>query len=254
MRLKTVCSPRSVFQLAADRIPVGVAVLLAVYLGTAFEAYAEQPRPSISVSGSGYVTGPPDMAVIGFAVETAAADAATAMAVNARKSQAVSAALKEALGAKDRLSTTGFALDPVYDHRRNREPDQPPVITGYVARNQVNVETVDTTAAGKLIDLAAKAGANRISGLQFTLEARDQAMAQALGKATADAKRQAAVIAEALGVTLGAVIEASTATPMMVSPRAFRGAAMAMEADMPTPVEAGDVRVDATVHLKFAID
>lgn len=236
------------------RSNLGQATILLGALLIAGVANAEQPRPSIAVTGTAFVTSAPDVAVISFAVETTAAEASSAMAENARRSQAVATALKGALGTADKLSTAGVALDPVYDHRRVREPDQPPVITGYVARNQVNVETRDTTSVGKLIDLAAKAGANRISGLQFTLQARDEAMAKALARATADARRQAAVIAEALGVKLGAVIEATTVEPMTIAPRAFRGAAMAMEADMATPVEAGDVRVDATVQVRFAID
>jgi hypothetical protein len=217
-------------------------------------APANDSRPSISVSGYAHVMGAPDLAIVGFAVETAAADASAAMEQNARKSQAVAAALKGTLGDADRMSTTGFSLDPVYDQRRDRAPDEPPAITGYIARNQVNVETKNTQAVGKLIDVAAKAGANRISGLQFTLEARDEAMSQALAEATADAQRQARAIAAALGVKLGPVLRASTSEPATVSPRQYRGMAMAMDSHAPTPVEAGDVRVDATVHVTFAID
>ncbi len=232
----------------------GSAAAIALISLLAANVSADEVRPSISVSGRGHVMGAPDLAVISFAVETTAADAAAAMEENARKSQAVSDAIKGGLGGEDRMSTTGFSLDPVYDHRRERAPNEPPAITGYIAQNQVNVETKDTKAVGKLIDLAAKAGANRISGLVFTLEARDEAMSHALTKATADATRQAGAIANALGVSLGKVIHASTGEQAMITPRAFRGAAMAMESHAPTPVEAGDVRVDATVQVTFAIE
>lgn len=217
-------------------------------------AQADQPRRFIAVDGEAFVTSPPDLAIIGFAVETTAPDAAGAMSENARKSQAVSQALNAAIANTDMISTSGFSLEPVYDHRRTREPDQPPAISGYIARNQVSVETADTAGVGKLIDLAAKAGANRISGLQFTLQARGEATAKALAAATVDAKHKAGVIAAALDAKLGPVLEASTVQPVAFAPRAFRGAAMAMEADMATPVDAGDVRVDANVHVKFAID
>jgi len=230
------------------------AALLSGCLFVPTTTIAQDARPSISVSGSGYVLGAPDLAVVSFAVETAAAEASAAMEQNARKSQAVAAAIKGALGEQDRMSTTGFALDPVYDHQRDRAPDEPPAITGYVARNQVNVETKNTQGVGTLIDAAAKAGANRIAGLQFTLEARDEATSQALAKATADAQRQARAIAAALGVTLGPVLHASTTEPATFDTRQYKGMAMAMESDAPTPIEAGDVRVDATVHVTFAIE
>jgi uncharacterized protein YggE len=215
---------------------------------------ANPDSPSITVSGHGEHGGSPDQAVIGFAVETTAPDAATAMGQNADKSQAVTGALKSAIGKADRISTTGYSLDPVYDHRRNRPPDEPPTITGYVARNEVRVETSDTGGVGKLIDLAAKAGANRISGLQFTLKNQEEARAKALQLATADAARQAKTIAESLGVRLGGVLYATTSQPATIAPRAMRGAAMAMESYAPTPIEPGQVRVEATVHVTYAIE
>lgn len=217
-------------------------------------AIAENAPPSITVTGQGEHSGSPDRAVVSFAVETTAPDAATAMGQNADKSQTVTRALKGAIGKDDRISTTGYSLDPVYDHRRNRPPDEPPSITGYVARNEVRVETSDTKGVGVLIDLAAKAGANRISGLQFTLKDQKEARAKALQLATADASRQAKTIAESLGVRLGRVLQATTSQPAMIAPRALRGAAMAMESYAPTPIEPGQVRVEATVHVTYAIE
>ena len=176
------------------------------------------------------------------------------MQENARKSQALSIALKDALGEKDRLSTSGYSLDPVYDHRRERPPNEPPTITGYVARNEVRVETLQTEEVGRLIDLASKAGANRISGLHFTLENQQQAQARALELASEDATRQAKTIASALGVSLGKVLRASTTLGDAPPPRPYYGAAMAMEMRDKTPIEPGDVRVEATVHVTYAID
>lgn len=227
--------------------------LLGSYLcnGTAL---AEHEQASISVTGHGEFSDAPDIAVIGFAVETTAPEAATAMAENASKSQAVAKALKSAIGKSDTITTSGYSVDPVYDHRRNRPPNEPPTITGYVARNQVRVQTANTNAVGDLIDLAAKAGVNRISGLHFRLDKQDDAKSEALRRATADARRQAATIADSLGVKLGGVLHATTSQPATIAPRAFRGAAMAMEAHAPTPIEPGEVRVDATVHVTYEID
>lgn len=210
--------------------------------------------PSIAVTGQGEHSAPPTLAVIGFAVETAAPTAAQAMDENARKSQAVSDAIKGAIGGKDRLSTAGFGLDPVYDHRQERANNQPPAITGYIARNEVRVETVNTKDVGRLIDLATKAGANRVSGLQFTIEDQREARDRALEKAAEDAKRQANTIASSLGVRVGKVLAASTASAGQPPPMPFFRAAMAMEAQATTPIEPGDVRVEATLHVTYAID
>ncbi len=217
-------------------------------------ARAAEEQASISVTGRGEHSGSPDRAVISFAVETTAPHAAAAMDENANKSRAVTEAIKGAISGRDRVTTAGFSLDPVYDHRRNRPPDAPPEITGYVARNQVSVETSDTTGVGRLIDLAAKAGANRISGLHFTLEDQDKAREHALRSATADAKRQAETVAASLGVRLGRVLRATTSQPGTITPHAYRGAAMGMEARAPTPIEPGEVRVDASILVTYAID
>ncbi len=210
--------------------------------------------PSISVTGRGEAQRAPDLATISFAVETTSEKATDAAAENASKSSALAAAVGKMTGKKDRVTTTRYSLDPVYDHHRERARNQPPEIIGYVARNEVRVEFRDMDAVGKLIDAAASAGANRINGLHFSLEDRDAAHAEALSAAAADAQRQAATIAAALGVGLGKVMHASTSTPTTIAPRAFRGAAMALESHAPTPVEPGEVRVDATIHVTYAID
>ena len=69
----------------------------------------------------------------------------------------------------DKLTTTGYGLDPQYAPIKSGEPNQPRIV-GYVARNQVRAETHAIEAVGKLIDAATTAGANRVDGLEFTLE------------------------------------------------------------------------------------
>ncbi len=232
----------------------GIQTAILVFLMSVSAATADEAQASISITGRGEHTDSPDRAVISFAVETTSHQAAAAMAENANKSQSVTDAVKAAIGDRDHVTTAGFSLDPVYDHRRDRPPNSRPEITGYIARNQISVETSDTTGVGRLIDLAAQAGANRISGLHFTLEDRDKAQEQALRAATADAKRQAETIAASLGVRLGRVLRATTSQPGTITPNAYRGAGMAMEARAPTPIEPGEVRVEASILVTYAID
>src|SRR5690606_26280768 len=128
-----------------------LAALAILILSTGLAGAVEPTTPpSIAVTGHGEHFGPPTKAVVSFAVETAAPTAAQAMDENARKSQALSDAIKGAIGEQDRLSTSGFGLDPVYDHHQQRT-DKPPSITGYIARNEVRVETAKTAEVGKLI-------------------------------------------------------------------------------------------------------
>jgi len=229
-----------------------VLATLAMLLTAAPVVADDTPPPHIAVVGQGEVRLAPDLAVIAFAVETTARDASAAVAGNAEKSNALATTIKSQLGDGDRIETTRYSLDPIYE-TRERGSNAPPRISGYVARNEVRVQSRRTDQVGKLIDAATAAGANRINSLEFTLDDRAAAHAEALRQAGSDARRQAEVIATALGVRLGRILSASTSAPPVVMPRQYRGMAMAMES-APTPVEPGEVTVDASLNVSFAIE
>ncbi len=210
-------------------------------------------RRTISVTGQGEVTAAPDLAILTVAVETTAASAAAAVNENAKRSGAVVAALKAAVGKDDKITTAHYALEPRYQPGKPGEPSEPRII-GYVARNEVQVETHKIDGVGALIDAANGAGANRISGLQFTLSNRNEQLRAALEKAGAEARAQAESVAKALGVTLKEVASATTSTGPVIQPRFFDRGVAAMEARAPTPIEPGTVSVSATLQVTYAIE
>jgi uncharacterized protein YggE len=231
--------------------------LLAVLL-LAPSARADEPPPrTIAVNGEGRAKAAPDLAVLAFAVETTATTAGAAAADNAKKSTALADAIKKKLGAKDRVYTTQYSLVPQYEQRDRSAGNlaAPPRIVGYVAANAVRVELHNTGDVGGVIDAATAAGANRIDQLEFTLEAQESAQTEALKLAGADARRQAEAAAAALGVTLGKVLSASTGSPPVLMPKSYPRLAMAAMdvASPPTPVEAGDVTISATLQVTYEI-
>jgi len=113
--------------------------------------------------------------------------------------------LKQAAGPAAQIKTISYALDPAY--RYPREGGQPS-ITGYTARNVIEVSTDDLAQAGTIIDAATRSGANTIQSLQFTLKNDREAHAQALREATLRARADADAIAAALGVKILAVLSA----------------------------------------------
>jgi len=230
------------------------AVAIVLFAAAASFAADETPPPrSIAVTGEGEVKVAPDLAVLVFAVETTAPTAAAAVADNARKSTVLTDALKKEVASAGKVSTTRYSVDPVYEQRERGAPTTPPHITGYVARNQVRAETHTIDALGKLIDAATQAGANRIDGLDFTLEQRAQAQSDALQRAGQDARRQADAAAAALGVKLGKVLSASTAPMPIAMPRTYARVGAAM-ADVNTPIDAGDITVSATLQVTYEIE
>lgn len=231
-----------------------VALVLALAGAPALAQDGDTPPPrTLTVVGNGEVKASPDVAFIQLAVETTAENAAKATNENARRTTAVIDALKKKIGNQDRVTTTGYSLQPQYANRRPGS-EAPPEITGYVASNRVRVESRDLTKVGELIDAAIAAGANRTDALYFTLENRSPHLREALTEAGAEARAQAESIAAALGVSLGEVLNASTTGAPIPGP-IYRERMVAMAADaMSTPVEPGEVEVTAILSVTYRIE
>jgi uncharacterized protein YggE len=250
----------SIRAVAARWTPV---LLLALALAPATSSAQQAPPPlpetaqrTIRVSGVGEARAAPDEARIELAVETMAPTAREAGEAIVRSMERTIAALTRAGVPRRDIETRGYSIFP--DYREPRPGDTVPQIRGYRAANTVSVRTDRLDRVGTLIDVALGAGANRLNGVAFSL--RDAAPAQeaALRDATAKARRSAETIAAALGVRLGAVLDASTSAspprweqPMMMRVRDFGGVA---ESGGPTPIQPGEQTVGAVVSLVFAID
>lgn len=231
-----------------------IAVALALWAHATSILAEETPKQrTIEVTGTAEVSVAPDLAIISLAVETTAQEATIAVEQNAARTAKVVAAIKQKLGAKDRTSTTRYALEPRYQ-QAERGSTNAPTITGYVAYNEVRVEMHALDAVGQLIDAGVTAGANRVSQLEFTLADRNPTLRAALSQAGSEAQAQAESVATALGVQLKQVVTANSQSPVM--PRRYEGLAMRASADArpPTHVEPGDVTVSATLQVIYEIE
>ncbi len=211
--------------------------------------------PTIEVSGNGDVTASPDIAYLGFAIETHAPTAEAASSQNASLARKVVDALKARLAGKGRISTGGYSLSPEYATPEPGRPSRKPEIVGYVARNSIKVETGELSILGALIDSAIAAGANQVNYLNFGLRNDGKARTEAIAEASKNAQAQAQALAASLGVKLGRVLKASVSPqfrPVPLQGMYAERAAMLSVAP-PTPVEAGQITVTATVSLTYEI-
>lgn len=213
------------------------------------QAPAQKNAPrTVNVSAQASVQRTPDRATIQLAVETIAETAREATARNAEVMDRVLAAVRQ-LGIPDaRIQTTRIALHPRYDQRREAAE---PLIVAYQAVNQVIVRLDDVGLVGRVVDAAVQAGANRVAGISFELSDPQAAYHEALRLAVARAGAEAAVVAEALGETLGPAIQVSTGgaeppRPMMAAGR------MEMAMDAP-PVQPGELDVHAMVSITYRL-
>jgi uncharacterized protein len=203
----------------------------------------------VVVSGDSVVQERPDTAVVTVAVVTQARTAQAAQQENATLTDAVVRAVRAAAGAGAEVETSGYTLQPQYTYREG----QPPVIQSYQAQNSVTVTTGDLARVGPVIDAAAAAGANNISGLSFILRKDQPARRRALTEATRAAVSKANTLASALGGRVVRIVEVQEATaqvrPLQVYDKLETYAARAGAAQAPTPVEVGSLDIRSQVTL-----
>ncbi len=157
------------------------------------------------------------------------------------------AALRHALGSAAEIHTSGYSLTPNFTYPKNGGQS---VLSGYAASNTVEITTDDLANVGKVIDAATQAGANNVRGLDFLLKDEAPARAQALREAAQKAHASAEAMAVALGLKVVRVLSAEEGEPQAIRP-AMR--AMAANAAPATPIESGNIQVQATVTLTVEV-
>lgn len=222
----------------------------ALLLHGSYAGAAESRPPSIEVTAEAQVEVAPDLAVLDFGVATQAPTAAEAARENSVRMEAVLAAARKLLGADARISTGSYTL-----HTNQTQPrdGSPPRITGYTARNVVQLKMKTLSRVGETIDAAIKAGANQVQRIAFTVSDESVPRQEALRTAVDRARAKAQTIAKALGVKAGTVhrlVEQETGGPRPL----MRAASMYAESASQTPVEAGQIEVRARVVLTMEIE
>jgi len=200
----------------------------------------------VMVGGNSIVQAQPDTAIVTIAVVTQAKQALDAQQQNATKTDAVIRTLKAAAGTGAEIKTSGYSLQP----QRVYKEGQPPTITGYEARNSVTVTTSELNKLGSIVDAAAQAGSNEVSGIAFTLRQDRQARDRALSEATREAMSKAQVIAQALGGRVVRVVEVQE-EGFQRPPQPLdqtQNFMMKREA-MATPIEVGSLDITSRVQL-----
>ena len=200
----------------------------------------------VMVAGDSIIQAQPDTAILTVSVVTQARNALEAQQQNATKTDAVVRALKAAAGTGAEIKTSGYSLQPQRVYKEN----QPPTITGYEARNSVTVITSDLNKVGTIIDAAAQAGSNEVSGIAFTLRQDRPARDRALSEATREAVSKAQVIAQALGGRVVRIVEVQEEGFQQRPPvPIYREGLTAMKADVATPIEVGSLDITSRVQL-----
>lgn len=224
-----------------------VVLLLAVLI--AGPGFAEDAMRRISVTGQGSVAAEPDMATISLGVSFDAPTAAGALSAANSAASAVLARLEAAGIAPRDMQTSGLDLQPRWDNR-SYDNGQAPKIVGFVASNMITVRLRALDSLGGVLDSVVQDGANRFQGLSFGLQEPQPVLDEARKRAVADAMRKAVLFATAAEVRLGEVISIDEQGGYS-QPKLMMESAMLRDGGV--PVAQGEVSVEASVTMVFAL-
>ena len=214
---------------------------------------AQYDKQTLTVNGKGEMSAAPDVAYLNLAVETIAKSASQAVKENAEKTNSVMEAVKARLGENDKASTAGYNLSPIYEYNNQTNKSE---FKGYKASNQIVVEVHDLKQIGAIIDSTAEAGLNNIQGLRFDTTKSAELRKKALAEAVKDSKATADVLAQAAGVKITRILQLSPSYDYPVP--VYRDYAMSAREGAapppPTPIEPGELTINATVNIVFEIE
>ncbi len=202
----------------------------------------------LTVSAEGKVQGQPDMATINLGVTTEAQTAAAALAANAQRMTALTAALRRAGIAERDIQTSNVSVNPQQQFRDN----EPPLTTGYQANNTVTAKIRNIESTGRVIDASVAAGGNNVNGVYFSYQDPDAQMDRARRAAIENARHRAELYASALNmhvVRVVAVNEGGGYSPPVPMPMM----AMRAQANDATPVSPGEVETSVNVNVTFEL-
>jgi len=213
---------------------------------------APEALPILVVTGSAQIFVAPDQATVRLGIVRQSADAQSAQEqANTIAKEILNAIVK--IGVQpSQIQTMRLVLSPVYAPRSPDSRDAPRIVA-YNATNTVSVRLENLSVIGPVIDAGLKAGANQLEGVQFGLRNDLPSRQQALKQAVDEARSKAQTMAEALGVNLAEVLEASEGGVSILTDSVEPLAGRVMAAAAETPVSPGQIRVNANVTIRYRI-
>jgi uncharacterized protein YggE len=232
------------------------ASILVVTLLFVLPAHAQDaPQRVVRVSGESTVSVAPDKATVRFGVVTEAKTAEAARRQNAEAAKGAMNAVRDLGVAENKMQMEGLRLQPRYEYDQESETR---TLKGYEATRQVVVELTDLEQLPTLVTRVVQGGANRLNGIDYSLQNRTSVRNDALATAAQNARDKADLLATTLGATLGPVqqIDEQAFEQDNPSPRVRMEMAKARGSDAapePDAYAAGEITVRTAVQVAFSL-
>ncbi len=224
----------------------GLLVMCLSVLGFSSTQAAELEQNCITATGTASMELAPDIASVNFNIYGSGDTSDVAVSEAARKIAIVKKALLGNAITSDEIETVSFYVNPTYGSKGK--------ITGYQASHYMKVKINDINKVGAVIDKLTASGADSINNVEFGISNKDVLERQLLGKALADAKQQAEVVAHAAGAKLGKLVNARVNNYGGYG-RMYNSVMLKAEAsDSATVIETKNIKVNASLEASFAIE
>jgi len=210
-------------------------------------------KNSIIISETGEVYAKPDLAVVIFSVIKEAKTVAEATSENVEAMNNIIQAVKrEGLEDKD-LKTISFNLYPRYEYTEESYRNR--ILVGYEVSQGLEVKIRDMEKIGTIIEKATSAGANDVSGLQFTIDNEEELKKEARNQAIEKAKAKAQELTSQLEVKLGKVISFNESFFVpYYDARVYLEEAKGMGGGEPVPdIQTGENTISVTITVIYEI-
>jgi len=238
---------------------------LVLVLGLALAGCASSPSNTVVVDGQGGTQGitvrsssevkvVPDLASFNATVTTTGSKADTVKKEHDQQVDAVIEALKKAGVATESVQTTTTWLNPSYTYDDTTGQQQ---LTGYEAYTSLEISDAALDDVATLMRTAIDAGATGVDGLSYYASTYDEAYEEALTSAIEASLPKAQAIAKAGGVKLGTVLgvdEGYQDTSLRYAAATNEEMALDAADAGAGKIEPGQVSVEATVTVRYAID
>lgn len=234
---------RPLFLLAFAVVIAGIA-----FTGESLGHSRRAAAATITVTGSGTVTGRPDTMSFQIGVQSVAYSATAALEDNNAKMYALQHSLINNGVKKKNMQTTGLNI---YQNTNSRG-----TVTGFTVVDTLNVTTHDTKKAGGVIDAAAHAVGNGIqfNGVSFSISNQSSLLAAARARAIKNAHVEASQIAKGAGSTVGSIVrvtdQENTGSTGFPYPLAYNAVATRSA----VPIQTGSQSINVQVSVVYSLN
>jgi hypothetical protein len=202
---------------------------------------------TITVTGSGTVTGTPNTMSFQIGVQTTASTATEALNENNLQVGRLESSLLSNGIVRKNMQTSGLNI-----YTNTNQQNQ---IIGFTASDELNVTTHKIKKAGAALDAAAQAVGNgiQLNGVTFSISNQSKLLAAARARAIKNAHTEAAQIAKGAGTSVLAIVKVvdqeNSGTTGVVYPVAYALSA----AKSSVPIQSGSQSISVQVQVVYSL-